>query len=248
MISYCLVSSLFNPPVRILRKGRVYTLGRDPACDFPLPSEVVSRRHAEIEWAPKGGFVLRDMGSKNGTLVNGEKLAGPRPLKDGDKLWLGPFSLQYREYQGDISELIADPSGAEQTMALHRDAIGGVAAHGAAPASPAAGFAGKFAGQELLEICHLMALNEKEGTLHVFGDRGTGRILFQGGQVVQARMGDIHDDERAALEILCLDGGRFEFVGGRVQGTVRLSTESLLMEAARRRDEASETARFDPRP
>src|SRR5579872_6849286 len=97
MVSFCLVSPLFTPPVRILRKGRVYVCGRDPGCDFPLPSEIVSRRHAEIEWAPKGGFAIRDMGSKNGTLVNGE-------------------------YAGDISDLLNQTSPEQdQTMVMSRD-------------------------------------------------------------------------------------------------------------------------------
>lgn len=236
MISYCLVSSLFTPPVRILRKGRLYSLGRDPSCDFPLPSDVVSRRHAEIEWAPKGGFQVRDLSSKNGTLVNGDRVDGVQALRDGDKVWVGPFSLQYREYQGDISDLLSTaPSDADQTLALSRDAM----------AQPSASFAGKFAGQELLDICQLMALNEKDGTLLVFSEKRTGKIQFQKGLIVLAHAGD-EDGEPAALALLSLAAGRFEFVGGKVSpGNVRIQTASVIMEAARRRDEGQETARLD---
>jgi pSer/pThr/pTyr-binding forkhead associated (FHA) protein len=240
MVSFCLVSSLFTPPVRILRKGRLYSLGRDPACDFPLPSDVVSRRHAEIEWAPKGGFQIRDLRSKNGTLVNGERVEDVLPLKDGDKLWLGPFSLQFREYQGDISDLLSSaPSDADQTLALSREVM--------VAQQPSASFAGKFAGQELLDICHLMALNEKDGTLLVFGEKRHGRIHFQKGWIVHAQAGaDMREDEQAALALLSLATGRFEFIGGRVaQANARIQTASVIMEAARRRDEGAETARMD---
>jgi pSer/pThr/pTyr-binding forkhead associated (FHA) protein len=243
MVSYCLVSPLFTPPVRILRRGRVYNLGRDPGSDFSLPSEAVSRRHAAIEWDPKGGFIVRDLGSKNGTLVNGDRV-DRQSLKDGDKIWVGPFSLQFREYQGDISDLLNEATPeSDATVAISRDSL---------VAPPAAGFAGKFAGQELLEICHLMALNEKDGTLHVHGDKRSGKLLFRKGQIVQARMPEIADDGIAALELLSTPQGRFEFVGTRLgdpppTGSATINTASVIMEAARRRDEASgETARFEP--
>ncbi len=231
MVSYCLVSPLFTPPVRILRKGRVYVCGRDPGCDFPLPSEIVSRRHAEIEWAPKGGFAIRDLGSKNGTLVNGERVDW-LPLKNGDKIVIGPFNLQYREYAGDISDLLNQASPEQdQTMVMQRESL-----------VPQAGFAGLFAGHELLEICQLIGLNEKEGTLHISAADRSGKIYFEKGQIVQARVADL-TGESAALELLTIPTGRFEFVGGKVPGGgVKINTASIIMEAARRRDEASDTS------
>lgn len=239
MVSYCLVSPLFTPRVRILRKGRVYTLGRDPGCDFPLPSEVVSRRHAEIEWAPKGGFAIRDLGSKNGTRVNDDRVDW-RPLRDGDKLTFGPFSLQYREYQGDISDLLNQTAGdADQTIALSREAL---------QVPTAAGFAGKFGGQELLEICQLIAINEKEGILRVFGEGMSGEIHFCAGEIVRARVGELAG-EQAALRLLSLPSGRFDFVGGPVASTdVRLRTAHLIMEAARLRDEQTGAIKDGPAP
>jgi pSer/pThr/pTyr-binding forkhead associated (FHA) protein len=230
VVSFCLVSSLFTPPVRILRRGRVYVCGRDPGCDFPLPSEIVSRRHAEIEWAPRGGFAIRDLGSKNGTLVNGERVDW-LPLKDGDKIVIGPFNMQYREYAGDISDLLNQTSpDADQTVVMSRDSF-------AAPA----GFAGQFGGHELLEIVQLIGLNEKEGTLHVTAGGRTGKIYFEKGHIVEARIGDLSGED-AAFEILTVPSGRFEFLGGKVpHGGKKFNTAHIIMEAARRRDEAVDT-------
>jgi hypothetical protein len=58
-------------------------LGRNPDCDFVIPDRQVSRRHASIMKTPKG-FVLEDLGSKNGTYLNGTHVTAPVLLQDGD--------------------------------------------------------------------------------------------------------------------------------------------------------------------
>ncbi len=68
---------------------RTLILGRDPKCDIVVPARQVSRRHARVY--PKGTTVwVEDLGSKNGTFVNGERLepGKPAPLKEGDTLIL----------------------------------------------------------------------------------------------------------------------------------------------------------------
>jgi DNA-binding response OmpR family regulator len=63
-------------------------LGRDPACDIVLAGRLVSRRHAAINRLGPS-YTLEDLGSHNGTAVNGEALSGPRALRDGDRIELG---------------------------------------------------------------------------------------------------------------------------------------------------------------
>jgi hypothetical protein len=62
------------------------TLGRGSDCDVVLPERQISRYHARIE-RDDGGYVLHDLGSKNGTYVNGQEV-GDRPyrLTDGDEI------------------------------------------------------------------------------------------------------------------------------------------------------------------
>lgn len=72
--------------------GAAITIGRDPLSDLHLDTERdldVSARHAEIT-AREGRHFLRDLGSTNGTFVNGVRLAAPRELRDGDVIMLGP--------------------------------------------------------------------------------------------------------------------------------------------------------------
>jgi DNA-binding response OmpR family regulator len=58
-------------------------IGRDPTCDIIIPDRQVSRRHASLRRVD-GGFELEDLGSKNGTHINGAPLARPQRLQDGD--------------------------------------------------------------------------------------------------------------------------------------------------------------------
>lgn len=64
------------------------TLGRAADCDIVLPERQISRYHVRIEWNADG-YVLRDLGSKNGTFVNGERVRGQLyRLRDGDEISL----------------------------------------------------------------------------------------------------------------------------------------------------------------
>jgi hypothetical protein len=63
-------------------------LGRDVSSDIVLADTEVSRQHAQISKTP-GGFVYEDLGSTNGSFINGERLLAPRVLKAGDLLGLG---------------------------------------------------------------------------------------------------------------------------------------------------------------
>jgi FHA domain len=79
-----------------LEPGRL-TVGRDLGCDVCLADdEEVSRLHAELERVGSH-WVLADHGlSRNGSFVNGERLLGERPLRDGDVLRFGTTQLRYR--------------------------------------------------------------------------------------------------------------------------------------------------------
>jgi pSer/pThr/pTyr-binding forkhead associated (FHA) protein len=71
--------------------GPVVVLGRDPACECVFEgwaSSGVSRYHARIELSA-GGATLADAGSGNGTLHNDRPIAGPVPLRTGDRVGLG---------------------------------------------------------------------------------------------------------------------------------------------------------------
>lgn len=72
--------------------SRPMVLGRHPGCEIHLPARQISREHARI-FATATGYFVEDLGSKNGTFVNGEPATRPLPLRDGDVLQIG---LAYR--------------------------------------------------------------------------------------------------------------------------------------------------------
>ena len=71
-------------------------IGRDPNVDLTIPSPAVSRRHARLTRHGEG-YSLEDLGSSNGTFLNGERLLEQRLLKTGDQIRLGQaISLTYQ--------------------------------------------------------------------------------------------------------------------------------------------------------
>ena len=63
-------------------------LGRSPSCDVPLEDHKVSRRHAKIV-VQDGEVRISDLGSRNGTAVNGERIEGEAILLPGDRVQVG---------------------------------------------------------------------------------------------------------------------------------------------------------------
>ncbi|HLT31847.1 MAG TPA: FHA domain-containing protein [Myxococcaceae bacterium] len=69
-------------------------LGRSPSCTLPVEDGRLSRRHARI-WLEDGHARVEDLGSSNGTLVNGNPIEGPVTLLPGDRIQAGESSLLY---------------------------------------------------------------------------------------------------------------------------------------------------------
>ena len=72
-----------------------FVLGRGADCDLVVPDLTVSRRHAEIRHAPGDGLEIRDLGSRNGTFVNGEPIRA-HWLEDGDEITIGKHSISFQ--------------------------------------------------------------------------------------------------------------------------------------------------------
>lgn len=74
--------------------GEEALLGRGEAVDIRLGDSFASSRHVRI--APQGSVVvIEDLGSTNGTYLNGERLEGPQPLHPGDRIRIGETELTF---------------------------------------------------------------------------------------------------------------------------------------------------------
>lgn len=70
-------------------------LGRDPSAQIQIDHATVSRRHATVDMA-SGSATLRDLDSKNGTFVDGERITGPVALADGATFVVGDVRVTFR--------------------------------------------------------------------------------------------------------------------------------------------------------
>ena len=74
----------------------VTTVGRSSMNDLPISDKMLSRQHARIVRDSDGAFTVEDLGSRNGTFLNGERLTTVQPLKPGDRITVGGVTLKGR--------------------------------------------------------------------------------------------------------------------------------------------------------
>jgi hypothetical protein len=74
-----------------------FTIGRDAACDLVLRDMTVSRSHAGLR-REAGRWLLSDVGSTNGTRLNGWRVTAPVPLRAGDKITFGSMTMVVTEH------------------------------------------------------------------------------------------------------------------------------------------------------
>jgi hypothetical protein len=82
------------PPVLRLPAGPRcrFTIGRELACDMTLADQTVSRWHASLQW-DGSSWLLADLGSTNGTRLNGWRVTGPSPVGAGDLVSFGAVTF-----------------------------------------------------------------------------------------------------------------------------------------------------------
>jgi predicted component of type VI protein secretion system len=117
----------------------VSLIGRDVTNDVIVGDAEVSRQHARLTRTP-GGYVLEDLGSTNGTFVNGERLVAPRVMNPGDLVALGEtISLTFNATAPEAAATVAQPAAtAEPAKGAPLGAVQPAAqAQPAAPPSPA---------------------------------------------------------------------------------------------------------------
>lgn len=108
------------PSIVILKAGESSThelthdetvIGRHPECQLQIDSTMVSRKHARV-LRQGNRFVVEDLGSGNGTTVNGVRITSPTQLSHDDRIKLGPILLRYIDQTAAQKSAPAAPAGA----------------------------------------------------------------------------------------------------------------------------------------
>ncbi len=104
--------------------GERVTIGKAPSNDVAVPDDgTMSRLHAVFERFP-AGWCVRDLGSRNGTFVNGERIWGDRALRPGDEIRVGKTRIVYRGAGGgDELSATEAPLGAPELTHRERDVL-----------------------------------------------------------------------------------------------------------------------------
>jgi len=211
------------PPLALPEQGSV-VMGRSRSCELTIPSPDASRRHAEIERVDQG-YLLRDLGSTNGTFVNGAQVQ-EKQLETGDRIDIGGELVTFCQIDPGLEAPEAADAGEAKTRMMERPAFGECIRGSLAEIPP-------FAVLQMLEM------GRKTGLLEVDeGDVGPGQLWLVDGAPVHSETKRQHGFD-AAVAIVNASSGSFSFEPGRAapEHTIRASVTELLLEASHQLDE-----------
>jgi hypothetical protein len=112
---------LDRKPVQVYELDQaVIRIGRGESMDVVVDNVSVSRRQAEIR-EEAGAWLLRDLGSANGTFLNGQRVTADQPLRPGDEISFGKFSILFERTLSEpfAAEAPVPRGGAEAGGTLH---------------------------------------------------------------------------------------------------------------------------------
>lgn len=218
---------LFCPPMPPLRlDGTNVSIGRHPECQLNLRMDDVSRRHAELRFED-GRYTIQDLGSTNGTFVNGRLTQGSHVLSPGDHIEVGESSITFCEI--GASARFPHPDLDARTVIFDRPS----------PAPKDAELRGELREIPAAALFQLMEMNRSTGRLDVEAPDNASSVWFESGHPVHA-LSEKNAGFDALIVLVGLRQGRFCFSAGEMapEKTVQASVTEVLMEACRLEDEA----------
>jgi pSer/pThr/pTyr-binding forkhead associated (FHA) protein len=230
-------------PIRIPDKGKV-SIGRADTNDIVLTEPRASRLHAVIEWEKSMNmFVIRDLGSKNGTYLNGFKITvhDAHPINDWNKIRITSVVFTVRCVD-DASLIKNEFKGLRER--LHQDVTEVINMSEILSESQQPGISGDLEHLCPVELFQMLESGRKTGILNLQTDTGEGAYLFEQGNVVTAKFAE-KSGENAVYEVLRFVHGTFAFSPlEKISEPPQISapTTMLLMEGCRILDEAGAPA------
>ncbi len=214
-----------------LPSEREIVIGRGGELDIVLVEDMVSRKHAKIT-TQQGKIVIQDLGSTNGTFVNGEKIKRAR-LKEGDRVLIGT----------SILKLIAEADANDENVGATKEELNQrLDELGKKQANKGDVTSGDLSEIPLPDILTLLSTNKKTGVLAVRNEDHEGRVYLKGGRIFYAILDD--NDElgplKALFRMIGFDDGTFELGAPTDEDFVlelEEPTDQLVADAVRQSNE-----------
>jgi pSer/pThr/pTyr-binding forkhead associated (FHA) protein len=210
-----------QPPLTLPGSGTV-VIGRGQGVDLRVSDGDSSRRHAEITCSGSY-FVIHDLGSTNGTWVNGSRVT-ERALETGDRIEIGSQEILF--CMVDSQGIGPAPDGQEaQTLFVERS-------------TSTETFRGDLSEIPPFAVLQILEMGRKTGMLTIDSERGNGRLWLKRGDPIHAETkGQLGFD--AAVTLVNAISGRFLFEPEATPNanTIEATVTELLLEASRRLDE-----------
>jgi pSer/pThr/pTyr-binding forkhead associated (FHA) protein len=214
--------------------GKEIIVGRSSDLEMVLVEDMVSRKHARIFW-DNDQIEIEDLGSTNGTFVNGEKIKRAT-LKEGDRVLIGTSILKVIASERPVS--------AAPNIERSKENLETAAAATAQKTSVRTTMSGAIDEIPLPDLLQLLSSSKKTGVLVVRCDDGAGSIHLRKGQAVFAVIDERTDVSplKTIFRLLTWTTGSFDFdavESGTFPNEIDLSVPEILMEGLRQIDELS---------
>ena len=221
--------------------GQIY-VGRSSDIDLVLIEDMVSRKHAQIT-INGNDVTIEDLGSTNGTFVNGERITAVS-IKKGDRILIGTSIMKLVEPDANVKQT----SVSEPPPALHEETgIKRITSY------TSRHMAGTIREVPLPDLIQLFSTSKKTGTLLVRVGSVEGKMHLDQGRIIYATVSNAKGLKplKAVFRILSWQEGTFELLGPEPHDfpeQINMSTEHILMEGLRQIDEIRHMAQKMPPP
>jgi pSer/pThr/pTyr-binding forkhead associated (FHA) protein len=207
-----------------LSEAKEIIVGRSSDLDMVLVEDMVSRRHARIACSDTQ-IIIEDLGSTNGTFVNGEKIKRTT-LKEGDRVLIGT----------SILKVVSTEAGAAAVMPRRTEE------HPSGGRSAQKTMSGSIDEIPLPDLLQLFGSSKKSGVLVVRSEDDVGKIYLRKGIVYFASINDLEEIAplKSIYRLLTWTKGTFDLEPPderTLKGEINASVQELLMEGLRQIDE-----------
>ena len=214
------------PPIKLMA-GQEVVIGRHPDCAIRVASAQASRRHAVVHCLGDT-IAVEDLGSTNGTFVNGRQIKGLYALEAGDRIQVGDVQVTYCVVESAAAS--AESAAGEQTLVSFLEE--------SRPAAEA--LEGDLARIPIFAVLQMLEIERQSGRLDVESGEAGGEIWIDSGRLVHATT-DKESGMEAALALARVETGRFAFAEGEAcsDPSFFASVTEVILDSMRLVDEES---------